>query len=386
CSIAVGLFVYTSHSETRRIGDEFERHTGDLTESIRLRLGSALETLYHLRGLVAAAHPIDAERFEEFTGPELTTERVAQQSFSWNPKVGDAERAAFERSASTETNRSVEIFEFGPEGLRRAGRRPDYVVVRHVDPTSDGQAAVGYDVASEPANRSALRESARTGRAVGTAPVSLLQNEASKNSMLILAPVFRDRILPKDAEHREDAVAGFVATVLRLDKFVDEAWKTDLSDGVACVLADDTDEERPVPFLYWNQGSLGWSVDPSPSSDLAWLKRSHVIEAAGRRWKLRFTATRPFLQAHGSMHAWNVLASGVLFSTLLAAFLMAVTGRTFVVEDLVREGTAKLARITQALQSSGEVLRSTLSSLDDLLLVVDTDGVIQQYHRPPSAL
>jgi protein-histidine pros-kinase len=74
-----------------------------------------------------------------------------------------------------------------------------------------------------------------------------------------------------------------------------------------------------------------------------------TVELAGRRWVLHFAPTLEFLAARQSTQPWAVLAGGLSFTGLLGAFLLIVTGRTTVIEQLVDERTAELSQLNAAL-------------------------------------
>ena len=74
-----------------------------------------------------------------------------------------------------------------------------------------------------------------------------------------------------------------------------------------------------------------------------------TIELADRRWALRLTPTLGYLAARQSLQPWTVLVGGLLFTSLLGAFLLIVTGRSVLIEHVVAERTAELSQTNAAL-------------------------------------
>src|SRR5437762_12189701 len=63
---------------------------------------------------------------------------------------------------------------------------------------------------------------------------------------------------------------------------------------------------------------------------------------AGRKWSLECSLSSEYLLAHRSWQSWSVLAVGLLFTGLLGAFLLVVTGHRQRDEVLVAERTHEL--------------------------------------------
>lgn len=66
------------------------------------------------------------------------------------------------------------------------------------------------------------------------------------------------------------------------------------------------------------------------------------LQMAGRQWRLRFTPTPKHLVATRSLQPWLVLSGGLLFTGILGAFLLVVTGRTVQIENEVAQRTIEL--------------------------------------------
>src|SRR5438093_13603075 len=66
------------------------------------------------------------------------------------------------------------------------------------------------------------------------------------------------------------------------------------------------------------------------------------IEMAGRKWSLESALSPEYLLAHRSWQSWSVLAVGLLFTGLLGAFLLVVTGHRQRDELLVAERAQEL--------------------------------------------
>src|SRR5205807_549347 len=82
-------------------------------------------------------------------------------------------------------------------------------------------------------------------------------------------------------------------------------------------------------------------------------------------WRLRFLATPAYLAAHRDWQAWLFLARGLLFTGLLGAFLLVVTGKASNVEMQVRLRTAELADLNEVLKEEVSQRRQAQEALQE---------------------
>jgi PAS domain S-box-containing protein len=80
------------------------------------------------------------------------------------------------------------------------------------------------------------------------------------------------------------------------------------------------------------------------------MQRTTRYGAGGRTWELRFTPDLDISPARHAWPSWFVLAAGLLFTGLLEAFLLVVTGRTDAIEELVARRTAELRELNADLR------------------------------------
>src|SRR5262249_8652785 len=106
-----------------------------------------------------------------------------------------------------------------------------------------------------------------------------------------------------------------------------------------------------------------------------------TIDLVGRRWGLRFAPTLEYLAARQSLQPWAVLGGGLAFAGLLGAFLLIVTGRTTLIEQLMGERTAQLDA-SQRLEAVAEQRRREAEVLAELARTVnaalEVDTVLQR--------
>lgn len=81
------------------------------------------------------------------------------------------------------------------------------------------QAAIGFDMSSEPVRREAMLKARDTGSAVASGPVTLVQeiDDDKQVGFLIYVPIYRGGGVPSSVEARREALLGFVYSPFRSD-------------------------------------------------------------------------------------------------------------------------------------------------------------------------
>jgi PAS domain S-box-containing protein len=125
-----------------------------------------------------------------------------------------------------------------------------------------------------------------------------------------------------------------------------------------------------------------------------------TIELAGRRWVLQLAPTLAYLARQQSLQPWAILGSGLVFTSLLGAFLLVVTGRSAIIEQVVAERTAQLeaanqelvneiverTRVEEALRASEQKFRSVVESAPDAIVLADSAGTILAWNPAAQAI
>ncbi len=302
------LSLYVSAREQERVRNELERSVEHIRDALRRSFDGHAEVLASMRGLYAASDRVDQAEFRSFVQGALVR-HPGIRGLSWNARVFDADRATFEAQLGHP------ITEKDAGGaLQPAAQRPEYLVVTYIEPVDGNSSAIGYDVASDPSRRRTVEAARDGGALVTTARVELVQVPADQSGFLMFM-----------AARSVGGQEGHVAGVLVLDQLVDVALKNVDREGIALLIVDISDPDAPEMIhgsVATDPGGLSWTL-PFP--------------IPGRTWELRFTTSARWLAAHPTWGAWAFLAGGLLFTSLLGAFLLVITGRAAKVDRLLKE-------------------------------------------------
>ena len=201
----------------------------------------------------------------------------------------------------------------------------------HVEPHTLTPAELGLTGENAERVAAALQQAATTGELAMTEPLAAGDEEGDHVNLALFAPLYRDGVVPEDAEARKEALVGWTGVVMRADHFFgDVLVRTSAGIGLEVFDSARKDAERiavqPRSFV----------ADDGPSRLIA-------ISAPGRLWTLQMQplATR---RDNGMSAATIILVAGILVSAFLALFIASLGGAKNRALRLVSKTTGDLQR------------------------------------------
>lgn len=342
--IAIAMFWGTARWENERQYAEIAKHGEAVADAIERRIISHREALASLARLIEVSPDLHPEQFDHFTKTTLL-EHPDISALSFNPYLTLAQRSEFEgRMARMHKSAGFRITERdASRQLVRAGERAEYVPVGYISPLEGNQAAVGFDINSEPLRKDAISRARLSGHVAVTAPVRLVQDNKERAGVLVLAPAFKET-----TESFKKVLIGFAVAVIKIDEMVAIATQERLAPGLMVELLDPaTDEFRRVLYRSADQNIAS-------TSEFAWQTR---FKMADRDWVLRITPGESYLQEHRPWGAWSIGVVGLLFAALLQVLMLGVTARSALIKRRVAEQTTEIRNKSAALIKSEMDLR-----------------------------
>ena len=365
-TVTTVFFVYTSGWERDRIQLAFERQASSLGHTLANSFDGYLEVLHALESFYASSREVDEHEFRTFVQGDLAR-HVGIQALEWIPRVPDAERARYAEAMRRAGYPDFQITEREAQGqMVRAARRDAYFPVTYVEPYEMNKLALGFDLASNPARLEALRQARDTGEPVATARITLVQETGRQFGFLIFLPIYHNGLPHTTVEERRQNLQGFALGVFRIGDMVESSLHRFDQQGIALALSDQTapEDQRVLYGRHgWAPQAAGTATDAGDKANPVGIHWETTHTFAGRHWLLRFTPTLAYLTARQTWQPWAVMAGGLLFTGMLGAFLLVVTGRTASIERLVTERTAALSRANTALEHEITERKQTESAL-----------------------
>lgn len=349
--VLVGFFIWTSKWEQSLIEADFKDSARQIHGKLQDSLGDYIDTLASTERLFASSERVSQSDFRNFLQHTLVS-KPGIHGISWNPVVRATDRETFIADVREEDFPDYQIFELAPDRSKTpAPARDQYVVVRYIEPLETNRGALGLNVAANPARREALKEAARTGKARITERITLVQDKSEQAGFLVFYPAYFEQ--DPETQNAADSLRGFVVGVLRLGDIVDAVLSKTLTTRPNFRLSDVTNG-HPVG-LYGKEDS-----DERSRSPVQWQETIHI---GGRTWEALYWPDPRYFQEYRGWQAWAVLVAGLLLVSLFCLLLLAMSGRTHQVQELVTQRTSELHGI--------------VTTATETILTVDASGRVQ---------
>jgi len=370
-ALVVAFFALSAAWERDRVRLEFGRQTDTLAQTLERSVEGDIEVLYSIQSFFASSAEVDRAEFRTFV-TRLLARHPSLQALSWNPRIRGPEREAYEQRARRDGPADFRITEPDAQGdLVAASPRPEYVAVYYIEPLAGNERALGFDVASDPVRRAALDRARATGQASATEPIILVQDAGRRVGFLAFLPIRGSR---RTSAEGDGDVLGYATGVFRVADIVAAALTGADTAGVRMQVYDATAGGRR-PLL--DDGA------PETAESAQVPARVIFLDLAGRRWELRFIPTREYLVLHRSWESWGVLVLGMLFTGLLGAFLLIVTGRAGQLQTVnaeLRSQIAERVRAERALHEAEERAALIVSEALDAVITIDLEGLVTSWN------
>ncbi|MBP7933845.1 MAG: CHASE domain-containing protein [Phycisphaerae bacterium] len=324
-----------------------------------------------LGGLARFYEGCETVKRDEFvTFSEPIVRQSGLQALEWIPSIPAAELETLEEHARAEGLKDFIVWQKGAAGQQeRAVGREVYYPVCYVEPLAGNEAALGFDLGSEPCRRAALKQAMDTSLPVATEPLTLVQEEDQKTSVLVFHPV-------GSGKGKAKAFSGFALAVLRLESLLKTTLACRETDDRTLLVVDlhQLRNGQPSRFLASSsrQAGLRRSNDGTGKgvilSDGADLASIFPLFVFGKCYALTVHPGRSFLMNHPAQAGRISALVGLLMTAVLTAFTAFLTGRRADLETLVQARTA-------ALRESEAKHRLILDHSSDLLCNLTIEGI-----------
>jgi len=340
--VVIGLFIFASNREQKRIEDEHFQHSITIGDSLEKKLASNLEVLHSIRSFFNASTQIDHQQFKNLV--THTLDRIPEiQALSWNPRISHEQRPIFEQAAQSQGFSNFMISERDADGkLVPAASRPIYVVVRYIEPHQENTKALGYDAYSNPTRRVAMDSARDSGNPVATARINLVQEQNGQAGILVFNPIYAGSIstTPESPSERHNKLLGYAVSVLHMGDVLAAALEGIAIPNTEIHLIDESASGADRQLASYHIGADGFrKLEPTEENgplgnNISWSKE---YQFGSRTWRLLVTTTPEYLADKQTWIAWITLVVGFVLSTLLGAFLLILTGQSYLDEHRANE-------------------------------------------------
>ena len=379
------LFWGALEAERSKTRLDFEQTAANRIHALRAEVQSSFELLQLTSNHLELTQGGNLQGFQHYSTAMLE-QHPYWQAVGYNPRVGLAERADFEKQAQ------LELPDFGitevaePGVFKPVEERPEYFPFLYVAPTESNKKALGFDVAMETQPdplrpRLTAMNAAVSGHSIAvSAPVTLALKKPSGNvGVLAFSPLYRG--VQKDSTE----FFGFTTLVIRVGDMLLWSQRTAFDRGwkdVQLILQDVT-SSAPVSMY-------GEMPDVLPE-----LRYEETIQIPGQRqWRVVALPGGLAFSLAPSASVLFLLGAGGVISLLLGMLFQVLAGRAGAIRLQVQERTADLADANQQLQQEAtrraetELRLRSVSALQNAVLAnagysiiaTDNEGLIQVFN------
>ena len=226
----------------------------------------------------------------------------------------------------------------------RSGESDEVFLVTHIEPLARNAAALGKDIGSGTTRRTAALEAMRTGKAIISGRINVVDGAGTVPGCLLFMPVYAQGARLADAADREKALRGWVYAALRVDALL--ATVRAAADGQLDFEVFDGEKADASTQIFDSDGAqrlddANWLGRSAPEADFAESLSRPVF---GRTWTIRMRTSPAFDDAGSAHRAWWVLAAGAVLSLFAAALTWTLVESRSTALELAEEMTASLRR------------------------------------------
>ncbi|MEY8213967.1 MAG: CHASE domain-containing protein, partial [Colwellia sp.] len=369
-SIVISLFSWVSQWESERNQFEVKEIASDNVEKLRASFTSYVDAVVSIERFYMSSTQSNITREEFKTFVEYTLKNKSGiNGLSWNPIISAEQRYGFELSVRLEGINKFEIKERSDQGkLIPAQQRKTYVPVHYIEPMKGNEKALGFNVASNRARQKTLNKSRDSAMALATPKITLVQDGGEQSGFLLFYPVYSGPAM--SLESRRKNIKGFAVGVFRVGDITDAVLEQQVRKKVIVGIYDISGQEPAN--LYGPEKYEEYGVDL--------FKFMDNITVGGRTWKIVFWPSPDYLASHNTWQAWAALVSGLLFTSILGAFLLSMTGKSNYLNSEVKKRTLEIEnkrleilKTNNELEKRNKQLESSNQELDRFAFVASHD-------------
>ncbi len=326
--------------ETARM--EFVQQAEIMARSVEETIDLKIDIVHSIVSLFQIGREITRDQFRDFV--QNTFDRHPDlRGFSWNVVVDREERSQLEQAAAEEGYPDFRITEVDDrKELVEAGERSEYVVVFFIEPYEGNEAALGFDLKSDPVRARALALAHQSRSVVATQPVILVQDKEQKPGFLFFAPIYRPNSLSPEAIE-SDRPDSYVSAVFQAEPFVDRILRPFSRMGISAKIQDSS-APTETAVIY---GEAKTEEFAKPDLELTF---SRELAVGGQVWQLEFWSNERY-HHRDFREAWSMLTGGLFLTSLLGILLFVIASRNALTEQAVVKRTAALRRSNRSLRT-----------------------------------
>ncbi len=353
--LSVLTYILVQRLEFKDLRSEFNYDAQNYSVALEENIETNINSLHAIEGLFASTPKVTRIMFHTFA-TNILPHSSGIHALRWVPRVPGVARNKYEEAAIKDGYPQYRFTELNSQKqLVTAGKRDEYYPVYYAESVTGNKATLGLDISARPNGRASLEEARDTGTMVVTRRIKLLLEGDPQFAFLAVQPIYRNAWPHNTLEERRKNLLGFVVGVFRFGDMVNATLKGINLRGIELSLFDESaTPERKI--LYSNVSQT------NPADNVLSFTKTMVI--ADKRWTVKLQATPEYLSTHETHYSRAVFAGGLIFTCLLALYIL------------------KMKRHASEMERSRDTLTTVLNSINAAIAIVDAkDMTILAYNK-----
>jgi len=359
---------YFSRMANAQDQSRFRNSVQSVDDRIRSRIQTSIALLRAGTGLFAASEAVSAVEFQKFVEQiQLNRNYPGIQGIGFSQKFLAKDKAAVIASLRRAGHADFKIWPENPS-------RDEHHAIIYLQPSDRrNQAALGYDMFTDPVRRQAMETARDTGAPTASGRVVLVQeiDAEQQSGFLIYAPVYRNNAPIETVDERRAALVGFVYSPFRAGDFLlpVASEQSDISFQVY-----DGTQANPELLLFASKPA-------TPSNDVPHFLSKKDHNVAGRPWIVTYQTNPSFDVVSSRAFLPYTIAVGVFLSWLFFALTRAEVGARSAAERSAAELRASQEALRAADRRAISEYERLLARISNLSQVLGTARDLESIFR-----
>lgn len=362
-SLVFAAFSFTrKHEENKQIA-EFQLKAERLSQRLQAQLDAHNNLLHSLLSFYASSNEVSRNEFQIFLNYYLYNLHSIQ-SLAWAPRVTTGEVEKFQAQLHAEGFPSFRVHPFA--NAPASPPADDYYPLNYIESREFSRQEMGLDLGSQPHLRKAIEKARNTGQFSASAPVVEQSSVGRQVTVYLFSAIFRDDLMALGGELKPRDFMGVCSVQIKMSSLIPELLSADEREQMQVKFYD---SDHPTPDTEFHNNLL------KPSR----FHYQHELKLADRRYHLSIDAAPIYLNNNIPTISWFTIVGGLLFTTLLATYLLVNSAHSQRISRQIKQRT-------QELKESQERLQAIFDHAADGLLTASEFGLIETSNRSAQRL
>jgi len=365
--IVIGLFANLRGQDFREKQDRFAGSVEMVKREVFSKFSSYYEAVSAIQSFYKSSENINHQEFSTFVEYTLL-QNPDIHALAWVPYVSHKDKERFLQAGRKIYGdnfriRSV-VYKDGSDDIDAAV----YMPVLYAEPYEEVKPYIGIDLWSDIQRRKALEHAKDSDAVSASEPISFMNAGDAQGLGFILAAPIYDHYHPypniKNTGHA--GFKGAVVGAFYYHEAVEDIMNSWRDRGIELRIEVELDGEMSIVYQSQDNNSDKSVVD------------GFVIDVpydfAGQKWILHFYMNHVHFNDNLNLSIWYALVIGLVFLSFSSMFLMALTGQSAAMKELVDEKTAELS-------DKNKFLNVVMDTVPDMIFVKDSEFKIVQANQ-----